>query len=126
MEIEKPKSHSPVVHDNTEEDLILVPPSVLENKLESFEHYSRASGTIGSDIALAITFIVPLLTSADFKSFGPISGATIQGAFYIGAIVVLIKIVYGYLQIKNAPVKSRGGIVHDLLVKKDKKYKRPK
>jgi|SRR3989344_4719222 len=122
MNIKKPKSHSPTFHDNTDKDIILVPPSVLENKLELLENYSRAFGTVGSDIGLAFVFLTAILTS-DFKDFGLIKGATIEGAFYVGSIVMLIKTCRDLYLIVRSKIKSRKELVRNLLVDEDENLK---
>lgn len=123
MQIKQPKSHSPIVHDNTDEHLIMVPPSVLENKLEKFEIHARAWGVIGSDVALMLTFIIAIVTS-QFRDFSWIKGATIEGAFYIGAIVMAIKVGRGLYRIYNSRKVSRADIVKSMLVEKDQESKR--
>lgn len=125
MNIKKPKSHSPIIHDQTERDLILVPPSVLRNKLGSLQGYLKATGAVGSDIALAFIFIIPIFT-AEFKSFGKINGATIEGAFYIGSIVMLIKIMYDLYKIHYAPIKSSDEVVDGFLSDKNLQNKENK
>ena len=94
MRIKKLNSHEVVIHDNRERDLIIVSPAVLENKFEPLKRYLRAIGAIGSDIALAFIFLTPLLTSVKFQDFGPIRGATIEGAFYVGSIVMFIRVCF--------------------------------
>jgi hypothetical protein len=115
MEIKKPKSHTPTIHDNTEKDLILVPPSVLDNKLRDLEEHQRVRGTIASDIALAITLLVAVLTST-FNDQAFIKGSTIRGAFITGFIVILIKIGYGIYKIYQTDKKARINIINDLKI----------
>lgn len=91
MEIPKLKSHSPRFHDNTEPDVIIVPPSVLDNKLRDLEGRNKARSSISSDIALAVTLIIAIFTTT-FRDFPFINGATIRGTFIAGLIVILIKI----------------------------------
>lgn len=105
MEIQKPKSHAPEIHDNTEKDLIIVPPSVLENKLQNFKEHSTARGSISSDIALAITILAAILTS-NFKDFVNIPGKSIQGAFITGFIFMLVKIIYSLIKIRKTGRKD--------------------
>ncbi|MEK9179885.1 MAG: hypothetical protein AAB897_00505 [Patescibacteria group bacterium] len=119
MKIPIPKSHKPKIHDNTEEHLIMTPPSVLENKLEELERYNRAIGRVWSDIGLAITFVIAVVTS-QITNLGSISGESIRGAFFTGSIVMLIIVCYDLYRIWNAPVKSRRDVVYGLL-KKDAK-----
>ncbi len=114
MKIQKPRSHSPIIHDNTEEDLILVPPSVLENKLDLFEAYTRVRGSIGVNIGLALTLLVSIVTS-DFKNIFGLSGPSIRGAFVTGLIVMVVIIIRDIAKLKEAPVKSRTEIVKTLL-----------
>lgn len=110
MEIKKPKSHSPKVHDNTDEHLFLVPPSVLENKLRDFEEYINARGGIGADAALALTLLISIIAT-DFRPFLNFSGESIRGAFITAFVFMLVKIARdAYLIKKNK--KSR----EDLLV----------
>ena len=115
MEILKPKSHSPKIHDNTEEDIIFVPPSVLENKLRDFEEYNRNWNTLGSDITLAITLIVAII-AMDFRNFVGLDGPTIRGAFLIGFILMLLKIFYILYKILfRKDGKDREGLIKNLL-----------
>lgn len=98
MQIKTPKSHSPTIHDNTEEDLIMVPPSVLENKLRDMEEYYKARGGIKSDIGLAVALLVAVLT-ASFIDIPYISGATIRGAFITALIFIVMKVLYDLYRI---------------------------
>ncbi|MBI5913109.1 hypothetical protein HY839_01565 [Candidatus Azambacteria bacterium] len=114
MEIKKLKSHMPRVHDNTEEDLIIVPPCVLENKLNSFEEYTRMRGSIGTSMGLALTLLVAVITS-DFKDFISLPGASIRGAFVTAFIVILVLIIHNLFRLYRAPVKNRASIVKTFL-----------
>jgi len=115
MKIQKPKSHLPKIHDNTEEDLILVPPSVLDNKLRDFESYHRTQSSIVSDIALAVTLIAAFFAST-FRDFTYVSGATIKGAFLVGFLVIAIKIGFGVYKInKNENSYTRESTVKSFL-----------
>ncbi|MFC1757013.1 hypothetical protein ACFLZC_02575 [Patescibacteria group bacterium] len=100
MKIQKPKSHVPKIHDNTEEDLILVPPSVLDNKLRDFESYHKAQSSIVSDIALAVTLVAAFFAST-FRDFAYISGATIKGAFLVGFLAIAVKIGFSIYKINK-------------------------
>lgn len=117
MEIPKPKSQSPKIHDNTEEDLILVPPSVLDNKLRDFEEYHKAHSIISGDIALAIVLLVTVLTTT-FKDVYFLKGLTIRGVFLTGFIVMLIKIGHNLYKIFYADKHSRTDVVKFLLTQK--------
>ena len=113
MEIPKPKSQSPKIYDNTEDDLILVSPSVLENKLRDFEEYHRVRSTLISYVALAATLILAVIAT-DFKDFAGLNGLTIRGAFLFGSVAVLIKISYGIYQIIKKDGRSREEIINGL------------
>lgn len=123
MEIPKLKSHSPKIYDNTEGDIILVSPSVLDNKLRDLEIRSWATGSIGSYVGLAVTLLAAIFAS-EFKNFSYISGQTIRGVFIAGFVVVIIKIgydIYKILWSKNS--RDRKTILSELqnLEKPDKK-----
>lgn len=87
------KSQHPVVHDNTEEDIILIPPSVLDCKLRDFESFTTARASIAQDVALAVAFLAPVVSS-DFRFFFGFSGETIKGIFAALAVVMIIKSLY--------------------------------
>src|SRR3989344_3929816 len=91
MEIQKLKSQNPKIYDSTETDLIIVSPSVLENKLRDFEEHYRFKGSLVGDIALAVTLIIAVVAT-DFRDFLGLGGATIKGAFLFGFIVIVIRI----------------------------------
>ncbi len=114
MEIQKPKSHSPKIHDNTEEDLILIPPSVLDNKLRDFEYHHKAKDSISSDIALAVALIVAIL-STSFRDFSFIKGSTIKGAFIVGFIAIFIKIIFSLYKIFYNNKHNRTDVIKNLL-----------
>ena len=114
MKITKPKSHTPTIHDNTEEDLILVPPSVLENTLDSFEAYVRIHGGVVANIGLALALFISVVTS-DFKDIFGLSGQSIQGAFVAGLIIMVVIIIKDAVKLVKLPVKSRTEIVKTLL-----------
>jgi hypothetical protein len=121
MEIKKPRSHTPRVHDNTEEDLILVPPSVLQGKLHKFEDYVKGRGSLGSDVAVAIALLITLLT-ANFKDFAGISAGAIEGAFIAAFVFMIVKIIYDFsTKVHNAPIKTREDVVENLLDKSENK-----
>ncbi len=120
MEIPKLKSHSPKFHDNTEEDLIVVPPSVLDNKLRDFEEYHKAHGGISGYIALAVTLIVAIFTTT-FKDFSFIRGATIRGAFVAGLVIVFVKIGHDIYKIFFKKRNNRIELVNSLNKEKENK-----
>lgn len=113
MEIPKPKSHSPKIHDNTEEDLILVPPGVLDNKLRDFEEYSHARSSIVGDVAIIVTLIAVILTST-FNDIPYLKGTTIRGAFITALFFMLIKIARNIVKIWHADGKKRKDIIISL------------
>src|SRR3989338_2236165 len=117
MQIKKPKSHSAKIHDNTDEHLILISPSILENRMRDFEVYSFARGGIGDEIALALTLLVAILT-AEFKDFPPFTGASIRGAFITSFVFILAKIGLDTYKIwRNR--KSRDKLLQDLYNNKE-------
>jgi len=120
MEIRKPKSHNPFVHDNTDEHIIMVPPSVLENKLTPFEDYIKIRGSIGSNVGLALMLFVTIIT-ADFQDFAGISGASIRGAFVTGFIAMVVVVIYDFLRLNKITKRSRKDIVADLLLENSEK-----
>lgn len=124
MQIKKPRSHSPKVYDNTEEDLILTPPSVLEGKLRRFEEHIKAREGLISNIGVALALLIAVLT-ADFKDFEKLSGQSIQGAFITGLFGMIILISYKGYRIYRTKGRSRKDVLQDLLgrqdVKKNKK-----
>ncbi len=113
MEIKKPKSHTPKIHDNTEEDLIMVPPSVLDNKFRDFEENQKMRNQLLGDIALAIALITPVLT-ATFNDYSHITGTTIKGVFLAGFIFILSRIIYGAYKIYHADGHARADLVKSL------------
>lgn len=114
METKRLKSHTPSVYDNTEEDLILAPPSVLENKLRDFEDSNRLHVLLGSNIALAVTILTAIVT-AEFKDLLGLSGQTIRAVFVTAFIIMIVKIIDDLLKIRAAPYKSRKDVIHNLL-----------
>ena len=114
MEIKKPKSHVPIIHDNTEENLILVPPSVLDNKLRDFEIYHKERSSLPSDITLAITLLVAIFT-ASFVDFPFISGSTIRGSFIAGLILILVKIGFSVFKMIQADGSARTDLIGSLV-----------
>lgn len=113
MKIPKLKSHLPKIYDNTEPDLILVSPSVLDNKLREFEKINQARDSITGDIALAITLLVAVLATT-FKDFSFISGPTIKGAFIAGLVVVIVKIGHSLYKIFWINKQSRVDVIDSL------------
>lgn len=123
MEMPKLKSQSPKTYDNTEEDLILAPPAVLDNKMRDFENYQQARGSIFSDIALAITLLVTILAT-DFKDILPpiITGAKIHGVFIAGFIGMLVKIGFSLFKIfREGDQHGRLEIINSLRKVDDKR-----
>lgn len=118
MEIQKPRSHSPKIHDNTEEDLILVPPSVLDNKLRDFEEYNRPHSSVSGDVALTITLIVAILTST-FNDLPYLKGMTIRGAFITAFIFMLVKMGRNLYKIWHANGSKREDIIRVLKIKRN-------
>ncbi len=114
MEIKKLKSSAPTIHDNTESDLILVPPSILDSKLRDFEIYHSAKSTMPSDITLAITFIVAIFATS-FIDFPFLKGSTVRGAFIAGFIITFVKIVYSIYRIFWANGNARPQIIKSLI-----------
>src|SRR3989338_225149 len=104
MKIKRPKSHIPKVHDNTEGDLILVPPCVLENKLALFEEYTKIKATLGANVGLWLTLAIAIVTP-DFKDFLGFSGARIRGAFVTAFIIMTFVIIIDIFKLYRAPVK---------------------
>ncbi len=113
MEIKKINSQLPIVYDNTESDLILVPPSVLDNKLRDFEGHNKINSSISSDITLAVALLLPVLT-ATFTDYSFIRGATIRGAFLTGFIFVLLRIFYSGYKLYYADSYDRISIINFL------------
>ncbi|NQU77719.1 hypothetical protein HQ544_03405 [Candidatus Falkowbacteria bacterium] len=113
LELKSPKSHFPEIYDNTEKDLILVSPDVLDNKLRDFERNSQARGSIISDITLAVSLLIAVLTTI-FKDFSFISGSTIKGAFVTGFLVVLVKVGYSVYKIFWDKKQTRTDIISSL------------
>ncbi|MGC9610684.1 MAG: hypothetical protein ABSE68_00435 [Minisyncoccia bacterium] len=123
MEIKKPRSHTPTIHDNTEEDLILVPPSVLQGKLHKFEDYVKGRGSLGSDVAVAIALLITLLTT-NFKDFVGVSAGAIEGAFIAALVFMIAKIVFDFItKVHKAPIKTREDVVESLIEKSENKQK---
>lgn len=116
MEIQKPKSHSPEIHDNTEKEIIFVPPSVLLAKLQDFEGYSKAIGSIWSDLGVAITLLAAIATT-NFNDIGNFSGQSIRGAFITGLLFMLIRIGNDAYKIFTAKTRSKTDVVQSLLNK---------
>ncbi|GEM_PF-4631059 len=87
------KSQNPVIHDNTEKDIILVPASVLDCKLRDFESFTAARASIAQDVALVVAFLAPVVTST-FSSFFGFSGEALKGVFAALAIVMIVKTLY--------------------------------
>mgnify|MGYP001620090898 CR=1 FL=1 len=114
MEIPKFKSQNPKYHDNTEEDLIIIPPSVLDNRLRDFEENYKFRSTIGGDIALAVALILPVLTATFSNLFG-ITGATIKGVFIAGFVFMTIKISFSLYKIYHTDGHARSDLVKSLL-----------
>jgi len=112
------KSQNPKPYDNTEESLIIVPPSILDNKLRDFEKSHQLRNTIGGDIVLAVTFILPVLTAtfkdSNYYPFG-ITGATISGAFIAAFIFMLVKITYSGYKIYKTNNYTRSDLIGSLL-----------
>ena len=113
MKIPKLKSHSPVTHDNTEKDLIIVPPSVLDNKLRDFEEHQKMRNKLLGDVALAVALIIPVLT-ATFSDYPYVAGATLRGVFLAGFIFVLVRIAYGGYKLYHADGHARVDLVESL------------
>lgn len=114
INIPNPKSHNPTVYDNTEKDLILVPPSVLDGNLRDFESFIASETSILEDIVLIITLAVPILSNS-FGTFMGLSGETIKGAFTFATLVVVSKLIRDiyivYFKNKNL---SRASIIKSL------------
>lgn len=124
METKKLKSHNPTFHDNTDENLILVPPHMLENRLIPFEDYTKIRGSIISNIGLAFTFLTAIITS-DFRDIFGFRGSSIQGAFISGFIVMLVIICRQCYKLYKSPVKDRKSIVNGMLqVKREEVIKK--
>ncbi len=120
MQIPKLKSHSPKFHDNTESDVIVVTPNVLDNKLRDFEEHNKIRSSISSDIALAATLVVAIFTTT-FKDFSFIKGSTIKGAFIIGLLVVLVKIGHSVYKIYFSDRNNRIDLINSLSKEKENK-----
>jgi len=113
MQIPKLKLHSPKLYDNTEADLIIVPPSVLDGKLRDFEQRNQVRASLPGWVAVAVTLLVAILGTT-FKDFSFISGPTIKGAFIVGLLVVLIKIGYDIYRIVKTNKQGRLEIIDAL------------
>ncbi len=117
MEIQSPRSTKPEVFDNTEKELILVSPSVLERLFGKFGDFLTARASIGNDLAVGVALAVPL-ASSDFHSVLGIPGATIQGAMFFGLLVVAGKIVVNIVHIKRRwRTHNREAVIQELLQK---------
>ncbi len=95
----KLKSQNPKPYDNTEDELIMVTPAVLENKLRDFDERAKIRPLIENTV-LAITLLIPVVTGT-FNDSPYFRGTTIRGIFIAGLIFVVIKIVYQLYRIRG-------------------------
>lgn len=116
MEMPKLNSQSPNSHDNTEKDLIIVPPAVLDSKLRDFELHSNAKSSVKSDIALAVTLLLAFLTIDLQGNFPFVDAATLRGAFLVGFLVSTGKAGYDIVQVLRDKKGNRKELIEELLV----------
>lgn len=109
----KLKSQNPKPYDHTEEDLIMVPPAVLDNKLRDFEEHFRFRSAIGGDIAFALALIIPVIT-ATFNDHVGISGSTIKGVFIAGFVYALTRVIRDAYKILQTDGHARKGLIDSL------------
>lgn len=108
------KSQNPKSYDNTEQELILVSPSVLDNKLRDFEVHNRYWSSLPGDITLAITLIIAIFT-ASFIDFPFIKGSTIRGTFIAGLVLTSVKIVFSLIQLAKYSGHARSDLIRSFL-----------
>lgn len=121
MDMPKLNSQYPNTHDNTEKDLILVSPAVLDNKLRDFENHGMIKANIKGDIVLAVTLFIAVFTVVEFVNPLPpiVTGATLRGAFVAALLFVIGKILMDLQRMKTSPqgFRTRAEIIHALLEK---------
>jgi len=122
MEIKKPNSHTPIVHDNTEKDLILVPPSVLDGKVRDFEEQGKMRLNIPNEIALALAFIIPIFT-ATFDDYVYVKGATIRGFFIAGFVFIIARLIYNGYHLSKIKKYARIDLINSFTIESIKKTK---
>lgn len=122
MQIKKPRSHSPKIYDNTEEDLVLISPKVLDNVLRDLEEYQRPRNAISNNILLALALLVPIFTST-FRDFSFISGAVIRGAFIVGFLGALVLLGLNLYRMYRADRYGRKELINSLLFKQKENNK---
>jgi len=121
MKIPKLKSHTPKFHDNTESNIILVCPEVLDNKLRHLEIHEKVWGRLGTEIGLLAALLIAFFTNA-FPDHRFVSGGTVRGAFLFAAIYMIIRISRDWLLLGKANGHTRAAIIDALLKEgKDKK-----
>lgn len=109
----KLKSQNPKPYDHTEEDLIMVPPAVLDNKLRDFEEHFKFRSAIGGDIAFALALIIPVIT-ATFNDHVGVSGSTIRGVFIAGFIYALARVIRDVYRILQTDGHARKDLINSL------------
>lgn len=119
MNMPKLNSQYPNTYDNTEKDLILVSPSVLDNKLRDFENYGIIKTSIKGDVALALALFIAVFTVVEFVDLLPpiITASTLRGAFVVAFLVMIVKIAVDIRRIRTSPwgSRTRGEIIDALL-----------
>ena len=111
----KLNSQSPNTHDNTEKDLIIVPPAVLDNKLRDFELRSNAKSNIKSDVVLTVTLLLAFLTIDLEGNFLFMDAATLRGAFFVGFLVSTGKVMYDVIRIFRDKKGNRAELIRELI-----------
>jgi len=86
----KLKCQKPIIHDNTDKDVIVISKSKLSSIVQSNKEFCVSSSTTLIWLGFSITFVLTALVTEKFKNIGVIPGETIRMVCIVLALVIFV------------------------------------